>query len=59
MIEKITEIVLVKYRDAGMPTYTYFYTINDKICSPYFDTSENAERWLSLKLVPENQSDNI
>ena len=38
---------LIKYRDAGLHTYTYFY-INDyeKVASPYFDTQEEAEAWL-------------
>lgn len=39
---------LVKYRDAGMHTYTYFY-INEqeKVASPYFDSEEEATKWLA------------
>ena len=41
---------LIKYRDAGMHTYTYFYINEDeKVASPYFDSQEEAERWLSLQ----------
>ena len=39
---------LVKHRDAGMHTFTYFWvdTDNDrKVVSPYFDTLEEAEAW--------------
>lgn len=43
-------MTLVKYRDAGMITYTFFY-VNDKkqIVSPYFDTEREAEEWLSKR----------
>jgi hypothetical protein len=38
---------LIKYRDAGLHTYTYFYVDDkDKVVSPYFDSSEEAEKWL-------------
>lgn len=38
---------LIKYRDAGMHTYTYFW-INDKdkVISPYFDSEEQANEWI-------------
>lgn len=37
---------LVKYRDAGMITYTWFY-VNEKniMVSPYFETEESARAW--------------
>lgn len=53
---------LVRYRDAGMPTYTYFW-ISDKtcsvsqeqlinspeqICSPYFESEEEAHAWMNV-----------
>jgi hypothetical protein len=41
---------LVKYRDAGLHTYTYFWTIDDKVVSPYFDDEESANKWLSEQL---------
>lgn len=38
---------LVKYRDAGMHTYTYFWAdINNKIVSPYFNSEEEAYAWI-------------
>jgi hypothetical protein len=37
---------LVKYRDAFLPTYTYFWTIDDLVVSPYFDDEESANKWL-------------
>ena len=37
---------LVKYRDAGMNTYTWFYVNEKHQCiSPYFDTEEEAKLW--------------
>lgn len=39
---------LVRYRDAGMHTYTYFYVNEYKILvSPYFDTEEEALEWFN------------
>jgi len=38
---------LIKYRDPGLHTYTYFYVNKEqKVCSPYFDSQEEAETWL-------------
>lgn len=38
---------LIKYRDAGLHTYTYFWVNdNDKIISPYFDSEEQANEWI-------------
>lgn len=38
---------LVKYRDAGMPTYTYFWKDeNERITSPFFDTEKEAWGWI-------------
>ena len=36
---------LIKYRDAGMNTYTYFWTINGRVVSPYFDHENEAKEW--------------
>lgn len=38
---------LIRYRDAGMNTYTWFY-VNDKqhCISPFFDSEEEAKDWL-------------
>ena len=42
---------LVKYRDAGMNTYTYFWINNsEKIVSPYFDSDKDANEWLNERL---------
>ena len=47
------EITLVKYRDAGLPTYTYFWINHEqRIISPYFDCEEDAKVWAET-----NQSD--
>jgi hypothetical protein len=37
---------LIKYRDAGMSTYTYFW-VNEKqnTVSPYFDSEVDAMAW--------------
>ena len=37
---------LIKYRDAGMHTYTYFWVNSEhKVFSPYFDREEDAKEW--------------
>lgn len=37
---------LVKYRDAGMHTYTWFWINEAKaVVSPYFETEEQAIEW--------------
>ena len=40
------EYKLVKYRDAGMHTYTYFW-VNPRgsVASPYFDSEQEAMEW--------------
>ena len=41
---------LVKYRDAGMSSYTYFYkNENNQMISPFFDSEKEAEDWLELE----------
>lgn len=41
------KLKLVKYRDAQMSSYTYFYTDESgKIISPFFDSDIEAEEWL-------------
>lgn len=41
------QVNLIKYRDAGMHTYTFFW-VNDKhqVISPYFDSENEAKEWL-------------
>lgn len=44
MIEE--EITLIKYRDSGMHTYTYFWvTPKHVVISPYFEREEEALKW--------------
>lgn len=39
---------LIKYRDAGMATYTYFWKDKEnKTVSPFFDTEQEAMNWVS------------
>ena len=41
---------LVKYRDAGMNTYTYFWKDkNGKTISPFFDSESEANGWMDLE----------
>ena len=40
-----TDMELIKYRDAGMSTYTYFWTIDKRVVSPYFDSETEALDW--------------
>ena len=41
---------LVKYRDAGMNTHTYFWkNDNNSTVSPYFDTDKEALSWATEK----------
>lgn len=42
------ELELIKYRDSGMHTYTYFWASKSgfKVVSPYFDTEQEAKEWL-------------
>ena len=40
-----SEPKLIRYRDAGMVTHTYFWTINGRVVSPYFDDETTAKEW--------------
>ena len=41
-------MTLIKYRDSGMHTYTYFWIDETKrVASPYFDTEAEANEWLN------------
>jgi len=44
-----TDMELIKYRDTGMNTYTYFWTIDKRVVSPYFDSENDAREWLRLR----------
>jgi hypothetical protein len=44
------EIELVKYRDWGMHTFTYFWVNkNRNIVSPYFESEDAAMKWAEEK----------
>lgn len=40
---------LIKYRDAGMNTYTYFWVDGQKTVSPFFDSEKEAKEWLEVQ----------
>jgi hypothetical protein len=41
---------LVKYRDIGMSSYTYFWKNEaESIVSPFFDTENEAYQWIKTK----------
>jgi hypothetical protein len=50
---------LVKYRDAGMNTHTYFW-VNDQgqAISPFFDSEDRAQEWLTLYLIEQKPQQN-
>ena len=53
---KVAKFTLVKYRDAGLPTYTYFWiTEQSKVYGPYFDSEEDANDWLNKNSVIVNE----
>lgn len=40
-------LTLVKYRDAGMNTYTYFWkNEEERLSSPFFDSEKEALEWI-------------
>lgn len=42
---------LIKYRDSGMATYTYFWVDDHKrVCSPYFNTTDEAMDWSTTEI---------
>lgn len=43
------KLELVKYRDAGMASYTYFWVDGTRTVSPYFDSEQKAHEWLEQK----------
>jgi YD repeat-containing protein len=45
MTKTPSEPKLIRYRDAGMNTYTYFWTIDGRVVSPYFDDETTAKEW--------------
>jgi hypothetical protein len=49
MVKVILE--LVEYRDAGMMTFTYFWTLNSKHVGPFFNSEIEAKDWLTKRLT--------
>jgi hypothetical protein len=48
---------LVKYRDAGLNTYTWFWVDDLKnIRSPFFDTEDQAQEWMRELLLAQIQN---
>jgi hypothetical protein len=40
-------LTLVKYRDAGMNSYTYFWkNEQERVTSPFFDSEKEAYAWI-------------
>ena len=49
------DLELVEYRDAGMRTFTYFWKLRDgRQFGPFFDSEEDAKRWLEETLGKPN-----
>ena len=52
------KIELIKYRDAGMQTYTYFWkNETNNVVSPYFDSEAEAMDWTKEKPDPKALDD--
>jgi hypothetical protein len=42
------KLELIKYRDAGMNTYTYFWKDSEnRTVSPFFNTENEAHEWMA------------
>ena len=51
--ENKMKLDLIKYRDAGMQTYTYFWkNENGQMASPFFDSEAEAMAWSKEKPDP-------
>ena len=47
------KLELIKYRDIGMPTYTYFWkNEHGQMVSPFFDSEADAMGWTKEKPEP-------
>jgi hypothetical protein len=53
-----SDMILESIRDPGLPTYTFFYTINNRIVSPYFNSSSEALEWLSDNVSNQTSTNN-
>ena len=55
---KLVKYDLIKYRDIGMSTYTYFYVNvnkNNSVASPFFDNINKATSWLKEQSKDNNE----
>ena len=54
MIQEIQkgDYTLIKSRDPGLPSFTFFWMKDNKIVSPYFDDEKDSIEWF------ENQEKN-
>ncbi len=51
-MKTIKEYKLISYRDAGLPTFTFFWVNeNEKVCSPYFNSEDEAQNWMKSQGV--------
>ena len=49
---------LIKYRDSGMATYTFFWkNENNQMVSPFFDSEAEANAWIGEKVDPKEIDD--
>ena len=52
------KIELIKYRDAGMQTHTYFWkNENGQMVSPFFNSEAEAMDWTKEKIDPRIRDD--
>jgi hypothetical protein len=52
-MKTIQEYKLIQYRDAGLPTYTYFWVNeSEKVVGPYFNSEQEAQKWMSTHGIP-------
>lgn len=50
-------LTLIKYRDAGMNTYTYFWkNPRGQIQSPFFDSDNEAKEWMNEQTRRERET---
>lgn len=54
------ELQLIKYRDVGMASYTYFWkNENNQLSSPFFNSEAEAMAWTNEKPEPRIREDSI
>ena len=43
--KKKDDYTLIKSRDPGLPSFTFFWMKEEKLVSPYFGKEEDAMKW--------------